>query len=480
MSNTLHKKLADFSSKGYIIAPAGYGKTHLIALAVNEAETGQHQLILTHTYAGVNSIRNKMKTIGVPSSKYHVDTIASWTLRLCLSYPNTSKWEIDNPEGKQWNQLYKNCYGLLKKGFVRHILSSTYSGIYVDEYQDCSKIQHLLVNSLAEFLPCRILGDPMQSIFDFADEPVDWESSIYPYYERLGELETPWRWKNVGTHEFGDWLKEARKALQNGQQINLDKTLPKDVKKISTDLDDFKNPKRFALFYNFLREPNATVIAIQSGDQKSKNKCHKLARNLGGKFSSLEEVEGKKIFTFIKKYESTETASKRFKLILDFADDCFSNMNKILVAGTKRCEIAKKTSVTKYPLILEAANSYLNDPTSKNLSNLFYLFKQNSETNLCRRDLFNRFMNVLKVHISSSDLTLLEAANLYQKDFRYLGRPLRHTKQIATTLLVKGLEYDHAVILDAESLDARQLYVAMTRGAKSLTIISKESELPVL
>jgi superfamily I DNA/RNA helicase len=155
-------------------------------------------------------------------------------------------------------------------------------------------------------------------------------------------------------------------------------------------------------------------------------------------------------------------------------------MNKILVAGTKRCEIAKKTSVTKYPLILEAANSYLNDPTSKNLSNLFYLFKQNSETNLCRRDLFNRFMNVLKVHISSSDLTLLEAANLYQKDFRYLGRPLRHTKQIATTLLVKGLEYDHAVILDAESLDARQLYVAMTRGAKSLTIISKESELPVL
>lgn len=39
------------------------------------------------------------------------------------------------------------------------------------------------------------------------------------------------------------------------------------------------------------------------------------------------------------------------------------------------------------------------------------------------------------------------------------------------TLLVKGREYDHAVILDADSLNARDLYVVMTRGAKSLTII---------
>jgi DNA helicase-2/ATP-dependent DNA helicase PcrA len=45
---------------------------------------------------------------------------------------------------------------------------------------------------------------------------------------------------------------------------------------------------------------------------------------------------------------------------------------------------------------------------------------------------------------------------------------------IGTTLLVKGLEYDHAVILDADALDAKDLYVAMTRGSKSLTIIGTE------
>ena len=61
---------------------------------------------------------------------------------------------------------------------------------------------------------------------------------------------------------------------------------------------------------------------------------------------------------------------------------------------------------------------------------------------------------------------------------RHTGRPISHQKLIGTTLLVKGLEYDHAVILDADSLGAKDLYVAMTRGSKSLTIICSAKHLP--
>jgi predicted ATP-dependent endonuclease of OLD family len=39
-----------------------------------------------------------------------------------------------------------------------------------------------------------------------------------------------------------------------------------------------------------------------------------------------------------------------------------------------------------------------------------------------------------------------------------------------STLLLKGLEADVAVILDASELDARNLYVAMTRAARCLVI----------
>ena len=53
---------------------------------------------------------------------------------------------------------------------------------------------------------------------------------------------------------------------------------------------------------------------------------------------------------------------------------------------------------------------------------------------------------------------------------RHTGRPISHRKLIAQRC-GEALEYDHAVILDADSLDAKNLYVAMTRGAKTLTIV---------
>ena len=97
MDEDLPKKLAKFNGKGYVIAPAGYGKTHLTALAVKASP--HRQLILTHTYAGANAIRKKMQSLTVPASIYQIDTIASLALRLCLSFPTTvgarqcdSKW----------------------------------------------------------------------------------------------------------------------------------------------------------------------------------------------------------------------------------------------------------------------------------------------------------------------------------------------------------------------------------------------------
>ena len=475
MTENLPKVLSEFPSKGYVIAPAGYGKTHLIALAVKEASN--RQLILTHTFAGVNSIKAKMNLLGVPSSRYQVDTIASWSLRLCLAFPKTSGWSIENPSSKEWNNLYESCRGLLAKAFILDVVCSTYKGVYVDEYQDCSKLQHSLVTALAGFLPCRILGDPLQAIFDFADEPVDWEKSVYPDFTHLGNLQTPWRWHKTGAHELGEWLKEARKALEAGHKVDLTGALPKGVSRVSVDLNDFTNPKRLSLFYGFLKY-DATVIAIYAGDQQSKNKSHKLAQSLAGKFSSIEEVEGKVLFTFFKNIQSAKILNKGFLLVLEFAKKCFTGVDATLVAGTRRGEIAKQTMATKYPLILDAANCYLTDPSSKNLMTFFCLLKDNPKTRTYRRDLLNRFLNVLRMHINDGASTLLETAHAYQKEFRHSRRPVRHTKLIGTTLLVKGLEYDHAVILDAESMGMKELYVAMTRGSKSLTIITNKGSLP--
>lgn len=477
MSEELAYKLNDFTTKGYVLAPAGYGKTHLIAMAVKAAT--KRQLILTHTFAGVNSIKAKMTALGVPSSKYQIDTIASWSLRLCLAYPKTSGWKVEHPTSKQWNKLYECCSVLLGKQFVRRVVSATYAGVYVDEYQDCSDLQHGLVCAFAEFLPCRILGDPMQAIFDFGGDggrPVDWTISVYPTFTCLGQLETPWRWKTNGDPSLGAWLKKARETLEQGQKIDLSNGLPACVRRVQTT-PEFLASKQYSTLMGFLGHQES-VIALHGGDQQSKNKTHLLARTTGGKFSSIEEVEGKDLHSFIKKLVAAKTTQQGFLLALDFSKKCFTGVGDILTAGTKRGEVAKQSKGTKYPLVLQAANAYLNSPTSAHLRAFFLALKDNPETSAYRRDLLYRFLNVLKIHIDVGGTTLTDAANLYQRDMRHTGRPISHRKLIGTTLLVKGLEYDHAVILDADTLDAKDLYVAMTRGAKTLTIVGDQRRLP--
>lgn len=480
MSDELAKKLATFKSKGYVIAPAGYGKTHLIALAIDKS--ADRQLILTHTYAGVSSIKAKLNKLNVPSSKYHIDTIAGWSLHLCLAYPKTSEWAITNPTSKEWNKLYEKCNNILDIKFIGRILTATYSGIYVDEYQDCSTFQHLIISKLASTLPCRILGDPLQGIFDFNDVLIDWDKDIYPHFEKLGELQTPWRWQNSAAPQLGNWLDKLRETLIDEKSIkfgNLPATLrniPKEITMKFIDLNNFKNYELYKLLKIF-SEKNETVIVIYAGDQKSKVMTHNLSKNLQGRFSSIEEIECKVLFDFIKKLNKQENVKEKFFIILNFAKQCFTGITSLLTAPTKRGEIAEKTNKTKYPQILEASNSYLNKQTSETLRDFFYAIRdcKNSQSNIYRQDLFHRFMGVLNTHINNKDATLLEAANIYQSDFRRTGRPIQKTKLIGTTLLVKGLEYEHAIVIVNKEFDYKQLYVAMTRGSKSLTLIIDSS-----
>ena len=477
MSEDLALKLHNCPNRGYVIAPAGYGKTHLIALAVKAAN--KRQLILTHTFAGVNSIKTKMNALGVPAAKYQIDTIASWSLRLCLAYPKTSGWKVEHPSSKQWNKLYECCSGLLGKQFVRRVVAATYAGLYVDEYQDCSDQQHSLIWAFGEFLPCRVLGDPMQAIFDFGDDegkPIDWAVSVYPNFTCLGQLETPYRWKMAGDPKLGDWLKKARERLEQGQKVDLLADLPECVKRVHT-APEFLIAKQYSTL-NGLLGNNESVIALHGGDQRSKNKTHNLALRLNGRFSSIEEVEGKVLHSFLKKLCAAKTTKAGFLLAVAFAKKCFTGVAKALTAGTKKGELAKQSKATKYPLVLHAANAYLSSPTSAHLKAFFLALKANPETSAYRRDLLYRFLNVLKIHIDGAGANLTGAANLYQRDMRHTGRPISHRKLIGTTLLVKGLEYDHVVILDADSLDAKHLYVAMTRGSKTLTIVGAQRHLP--
>jgi len=72
---------------------------------------------------------------------------------------------------------------------------------------------------------------------------------------------------------------------------------------------------------------------------------------------------------------------------------------------------------------------------------------------------------------SSGTVPLADAAKRVREENRLLGRPLPK-RAVGSTLLLKGLEAEVAVLLNTESMSAQNLYVAMTRGSMRLVVCS--------
>jgi len=217
------------------------------------------------------------------------------------------------------------------------------------------------------------------------------------------------------------------------------------------------------------------VIAIHKGSQEYKAKCHVLARNLSGKFSSIEEIEGKALFSFVEKIGRARSDAQRLMTVIEFAGQCMTAVDTNLSAATKRGEAVEIRANTRNPAVAKSANAYLAESSSVNMSAFLSAVKAVNDVEIVRADLFNRALGVLRKHAIHPEAALADAAEKYHGEFRHKGRPVGRRKLIGTTLLVKGLEFDHAIVLDASSLAKKELYVALTRGAKSLTIISSSA-----
>ena len=154
---------------GSISAPAGCGKTHLIASALQRHAGSKPILILTHTNAGVAALRARLKDIGVEQRTYRITTIDGWAMRLIGTFPERSghalgTLDLKNP-AVDYPAIRQGTLNILNGDHVRDILQATYERLFVDEYQDCIVEQHAMVSKLAEVLPTCVLGDEMQAIF---------------------------------------------------------------------------------------------------------------------------------------------------------------------------------------------------------------------------------------------------------------------------------------------------------------------------
>lgn len=451
------------AQRAYLVAPAGCGKTYQIARAVSFCENGK-QLILTHTHAGVRSLREKLSKSGVPAKMYEVETIAGWALRISAAYPTVSGLGEFDPQAKNsWLNVYTAATTLLSNKNIRKVIQLTYSGVFVDEYQDCTLLQHLLILALADLLPCRILGDPLQGIFGFRkdDRLVDWQVDVDPCFQRLPDLTTPWRWANGNSVALGRRLIELRDSILGNA--------PFDYKKPPIRWLE-KTPKnQIVVCYQACKEGGGTVVAIRSYAEA----CHSSASKLGGRFSSMEELECKDLLEATNVIETCQ-GIERAIAVISFAAKC---MTGVKAAIKTTCDAFEKG---KIPVLKEGA-SYFElrraltliavDPDLRHVMVALPLFRLIDDGHLFRKELWYEMGRALRAYHRGGYQTLQEAAWTLRNNTKELGRRIEQ-RVVSRTLLVKGLEFDHSIVLNADELDTKNLYVAMTRGAKSLTVLS--------
>lgn len=457
------------ADRAFVIAPAGCGKTELIAKAVY-LDAGCRSLVLTHTHAGIDALRKRLKALGAAASTYEVDTIASWSLRLAASFPSTSGITTHRPDNAQWNTVYAVTAHLLSIKAIKTVVRASFGSVYVDEYQDCSPLQHDIVLKLADIIPTRILGDPLQGIFDFGDsEIVDWQTHIEPHFEELPRLREAHRWTKKNP-PLGDWLLTVRERLEAGQPVDLRQVPNGCIKfvQLPTDLSQRGNIQRETCMSATCRD-GETLLAIHSWEPQ----CHKIARQTGGKFRSPETIECDVLFETARELDDASDSQVLARAAFEFACLCLTKVKTELERIGERIFDGRGLQQGRKYLHqeqLEALSEIVEEGSLSSVQTALVTLARMPGVAKVRHDLFQEMLRSLKEHETGRHTCLEEAAIRARDRTRRTGRaPGRYV--ISRTLLVKGLEFDHVIILDANALDRKNLYVALTRGSRSLTVL---------
>jgi hypothetical protein len=454
--------------RGTVTAPAGCGKTHLIAETLTRHTGTKRILVLTHTNAGVAALRGRLDRAGVLAKAYRLSTIDGWAMRLISTFPERSAHNPDLLKLEDPRTDYPNirvaAATLLKAGHVSDILTASYARLIVDEYQDCSVRQHAIVCLAAQTLPTCVLGDPLQAIFGFGlDELVNWDEQVCTYFPVAGELATPWRWINANAEPLGQWLLEVRGKLLRGEPIDL-RTAPSAVSWVN--LDGTEDHQR-RLIAARVRPPDNNGCVLIIGDSTNPASQQQFASQTPGAVT-IEAVDLRDLISFARHFDLASPDS--LDRLAQFSQSVMTNVGSAELV--RRVQSLSRGTARNPPTDVEqAALTFVRAPSHRVAVDLLVEMNKQGGVRTFRPAVLRACIKALQLCNGPDGLSFHEAAIRMREQNRLIGRPIPK-RAVGSTLLLKGLEADVAVILNAAVLNARNLYVAMTRGSKALTVCS--------
>ncbi|MCP4370576.1 MAG: UvrD-helicase domain-containing protein [Deltaproteobacteria bacterium] len=486
--------------KTLLVAPAGYGKTYTIVECLKHT-TGR-QLILTHTHAGVASIKQKIKEANIAFNRYNVETISSFAQK----YVNAFYTGTDIPNQEKSREYHpfiiEKATITFKSSLIMNVIKTTYTGLFVDEYQDCTKPQHKMILALSKGLKTHILGDPLQGIFNFNGDLVDFDTDLSGF-ERSSELSIPFRWYQDGNNSsLGDWLIAIRGLLEQEDSVNLSSYKVEGLHVINVTPDDIRDPisnyrkslNKLILNTNNNPDFNSLLIIVpeyeevrDGGRRVPKGNIKDRAQiraqiDYSKSLTLIEAIDDESFYSLARKIDTLNSSigSARYpvkkikKAVLEIIFHKSELNNWFNENGIKNKQAnADKIKATALKSTIDL---YLSESSSSNMNNIILGLKNNLKIKYKRDGLLYAILNTLK-HSDLEGITVYEAMKNSRNYIRRSGRKIKG-KCIGTTLLTKGLEFDTIAIMDTDKFDCpKHLYVALTRGCKNLFVFSSQNVL---
>ena len=392
-----------------------------------------------------------------------------WAIRLLKNFPTRADHdpailELKN-RSRDYPAIRAAACNLLSGRHINEILAASYDRLIVDEYQDCNLAQHSMVVGAAEALDTCVLGDPMQAIFDFAGELANWNTHVHVQFPAAVELTTPWRWNNAGTDRFGRWLLSARRQLLAGEKIDL-RGAPDEVTYVHLDgTEDMKRQLTAASVTSPVDGGGVLIV----GNSKNPRSQRDFAARIPGAIA-VENVDLSDFVEFARKFDVN--AVDALVNLAEFAGTIMTNVGAPNLIA--RVEALQKGTARKEPSDVERrALAFCNRPSHQTAIDLLVAISAEGGTRTHRPAVMRACKEALRQSDGSDGNTFYDAAIRIREQNRLQGRALPR-RAVGSTLLLKGLEADVAVILDAADHKPRHLYVAMTRGARRLIVCARK------
>ena len=309
----------------------------------------------------------------------------------------------------------------------------------------------------------------MQAIFGFGqDDLAKWDENVCKYFPVAGELATPWRWINAGAEPFGEWLLHARAKLLRGEPIDL-REAPTAVTWV--ELDGTEDHKK-RLMAARINPPGRDGRVLIIGNSRNPESQRQFASQTPGAVT-VEAVDLRDLVAFARRFDLA--APDALQQLAQFAQSVMTNVGasdlvdrvRALSGGRARKPASDLEGV---------ALAFTITPSHRGAVDLLVEIGKQGGVRTHRPAVLKACIKALQLCHGTDGLSFADATIRMREQNRLIGRPLP-MRAVGSTLLLKGLEAEVAVILDADGLDAKNLYVAMTRGSMRLIVCAKTAVL---